>query len=1008
MTRRAVIITPYNGQRISPVFFPAETPFKIEAVSEDTDLQSVQLQIRSKQPDGVWEPWSNLTNLLWEDGGPNEKVIVFDRLEREPPRREFTFQWTDAEIRQLGVGEYALRTVATDKATTPNADIDPPAVVFLVDDAKPSVLNSLPDYQARESERIYRGELSVTFTDDMRATDFDDRTFYVTDLLNNNEKVSGYVSYSPALRKTVFVPIVPFQPNGFYRVEVKTDTDTDDDGTIDEQGIHDLAGNPLDNDFMWTFRTTDAPFEPTWSMSFRVTDGTAANANNIAAVAYGALDEEDESDEKDARAVPGLASQLRMNFLNTAKVEFDRDIRPADGRLSHHWFFKIVNAQEGSTVRLEWQPSVGLTKTTRQYQVIRLVEFGLDAANNVIVTNSILLDPTDASVNPNTGEVDFVVAYTYTNQGETTRHFRLDVQKVSFVAGTLQKGTSGWKFFSVPITPQRAEPFVNLGDDIDPFQLYQYDTQLSGYKIYPLDIGEVGLQTGHGYFTRLSLDVNADVGGAPNHDDVTLNLEAAGWHAIGNPFTEPVNVADLLVNGQSFGDAANAELVELVLYRWKIGSSWDDIPDNYKPVTTAPLLNGVCDEDFPCETQLAPWEGYWLKTNQANLTLTIPAPADLPANPPTPEYLQPRMAPVAPNAQGAKMTVQGQFNLKLSLTSESASDVTTTLGAHPMAQAGKDGLDSTEPPILGETIAAYFKHTDWEKGAGLYNWDYQPALKVGESRTWQLTVYTDKPKTAMILSWQEALEHIPDDIMLSFRRNDVAAGFNPPTWQDMRQVHSVELTSGSLYTKHQFEIRAERFEMTPLSDVQVTAGERQVLLLWKAENNPFIEGYTVKRWNERGEVTNYKWEDMKGSVDSSVCHFIDTDVAEEATYTYQVTVHFKSGAELKSDLFTITVLPVIKKTALLQSYPNPFNPETWIPYELEKDATVSIEIYNSAGQLMRTLDLGQQPRGRYISKSKAVRWDGRTEAGERAASGLYFYVLKAGNFTATRRMAILK
>ena len=67
-----------------------------------------------------------------------------------------------------------------------------------------------------------------------------------------------------------------------------------------------------------------------------------------------------------------------------------------------------------------------------------------------------------------------------------------------------------------------------------------------------------------------------------------------------------------------------------------------------------------------------------------------------------------------------------------------------------------------------------------------------------------------------------------------------------------------------------------------------------------------------------------------------------------------------------------------------------------------------IEIYNTTGQLVRTLELGRQPRGRYISKSKAAYWDGRTEVGERAASGLYFYVLKAGNFVATRKMVILK
>ena len=828
---RATITAPYDGERISPVFFPQDTPFEIEVVSEDTDLKSIQLQIHSKQPNGVWEPWSNLTGMLWEDGGANENVTVFDRLERKPPRREFTFQWTEDAIKSLGVGEYALRAIATDKATTPNVDIDPPSVVFLVDDAKPSVLNSIPDYQARESERIYRGELSITFTDDMRATDFDDRTFYVMDLLNDNEKVAGYVSYSPALRKTVFVPIVPFQPNGFYRVEIKTDEDTDGDGNIDERGVHDLAGNPLDNAFMWTFRTTDAPFEPTWSLTFSVDDGVATDANNIAAVEYGATVEED---EKDVRAVPALSSQLSFSYLNRDKVEFDRDIRPADGRLSHHWFFVICDAANASTVTIRYRPSIKLTKSTRQYQVLRLVEF--DSTGQV--TNTIALDPTQAQVDPDTGLIPEIEAYTYTNQGETSRYFRLDVQKVGFVAGAFENGTSGWKFFSVPITPQRAEPFVNLGDDIDPFRLYQYETALGGYKVYPFDIGEVGLQAGHGYFTRLEKNVEVDVGGSSNYDDVTLELDAAGWHPIGNPFLLPVDVASLEVNGQTFDSAVASGLVESTLYRWNIIPANADflietaISDSYEAVTSDPNSG-----EFG---YLNTWEGYWLKSNQA-ITLTIPAPPNLPQNPPLPEHYNPPMAPVV-SVEHAASLLKSQFDLKLALTSEFASDLTTTLGTHPNAQTGWDTMDSTEPPILGKTVAAYFEHTNWDAKNGQYNRDYQPTLKVGEQRTWKFAVYTKHPDAEMNLSWEKAIAQVPGDIMLYFRRDD-----GQSDWQNMREVQSVKLTSQLQSTKIPFEVKAERFEMSPPADVEVVAGEKQVLLRWKADDNKFISGYTITR-----------------------------------------------------------------------------------------------------------------------------------------------------------------
>ena len=93
---------------------------------------------------------------------------------------------------------------------------------------------------------------------------------------------------------------------------------------------------------------------------------------------------------------------------------------------------------------------------------------------------------------------------------------------------------------------------------------------------------------------------------------------------------------------------------------------------------------------------------------------------------------------------------------------------------------------------------------------------------------------------------------------------------------------------------------------------------------------------------------------------------------------------------------------------LFANYPNPFNPETWIPYQLAVPADVSISIYAANGQLVRTLSLGYQPVGIYESRSRAAYWDGRNTLGESVASGVYFYTLTAGDFTATRKMLILK
>ena len=97
-----------------------------------------------------------------------------------------------------------------------------------------------------------------------------------------------------------------------------------------------------------------------------------------------------------------------------------------------------------------------------------------------------------------------------------------------------------------------------------------------------------------------------------------------------------------------------------------------------------------------------------------------------------------------------------------------------------------------------------------------------------------------------------------------------------------------------------------------------------------------------------------------------------------------------------------------KETALLPNYPNPFNPETWIPYHLAREAEVAITIYDTKGTLVRRLALGNQPAGHYAERGKAAYWDGRNNSGEAVASGIYIYQFRAGNYAASRRMVIVK
>ncbi len=126
---------------------------------------------------------------------------------------------------------------------------------------------------------------------------------------------------------------------------------------------------------------------------------------------------------------------------------------------------------------------------------------------------------------------------------------------------------------------------------------------------------------------------------------------------------------------------------------------------------------------------------------------------------------------------------------------------------------------------------------------------------------------------------------------------------------------------------------------------------------------------------------------------------------ESDTHSYKVTPESIADAVLSVRLDDIGKP---KLTQLLQNFPNPFNPETWIPYQLETSADITLYIYDTTGGIVRTLDLGFKPQGFYMTRSTAAYWDGRNNMGEQVASGVYFYSLHTPDFSATRKMLILK
>ncbi|MDQ1328381.1 MAG: hypothetical protein QG641_1666, partial [Candidatus Poribacteria bacterium] len=162
--------------------------------------------------------------------------------------------------------------------------------------------------------------------------------------------------------------------------------------------------------------------------------------------------------------------------------------------------------------------------------------------------------------------------------------------------------------------------------------------------------------------------------------------------------------------------------------------------------------------------------------------------------------------------------------------------------------------------------------------------------------------------------------------------------------------------------------------ITPSGDVKVKKGESQTFIMTPDD------GYVI--------------QDVKvdGQSMSTVGKWVFVNVKSD----HVISVQFR--------LFDNSV----KQSALLQNYPNPFNPETWLPFQLKDDSEVMIKVYNVKGELVRELSLGHKTAGSYLNRDKAAYWDGKNAAGERVVSGIYFYTIQAGKFTATRRMIVMQ
>ncbi|MBC8233185.1 T9SS type A sorting domain-containing protein, partial [bacterium] len=219
-----------------------------------------------------------------------------------------------------------------------------------------------------------------------------------------------------------------------------------------------------------------------------------------------------------------------------------------------------------------------------------------------------------------------------------------------------------------------------------------------------------------------------------------------------------------------------------------------------------------------------------------------------------------------------------------------------------------------------------------------------------------------------------------------------------------------------------------------LSLLTAASSGNRVIFRWRTETETNNLGFNICRSDKKdGKYVKVNAKLIQGAGSDATPHdysFTDDNVKFGQTYYYYIEDVDFAGKKGKSPIFQITVgqesevkvidkpnitirpkpKPIVIPTefALLQNYPNPFNPETWLPYELAKDAMVTIHIYDVKGQLVRQLNIGKQEVGSYINKDKAAYWDGKDGLGQAVSSGIYFYALSAGDFKATKRMVIVK
>jgi predicted lipoprotein with Yx(FWY)xxD motif len=230
------------------------------------------------------------------------------------------------------------------------------------------------------------------------------------------------------------------------------------------------------------------------------------------------------------------------------------------------------------------------------------------------------------------------------------------------------------------------------------------------------------------------------------------------------------------------------------------------------------------------------------------------------------------------------------------------------------------------------------------------------------------------------------------------------------TWQDYRNGSNWDIYAQRVFSDSSLPVF--------LSSFTASVSDGQILLRWRTESEIDNIGWNIYRKPKKeGEFVKINADLIPGAGNSGTpqeYQYLDTTVETGATYHYYLENIDIGGIRNKSQIIQVTVgwaLPTLLPTCttVFQNFPNPFNPETMIPYQLAEASLATIEIYDANGQLVRMLSLGRKDANFYLTRNEAAYWDGRNEAGEKVASGIYFYRLKTNkSLSVMKKMAISK